>query len=186
MGFLSNEALKQLGFKEIGENVLISDKASIYGASEISIGSNVRIDDFCILSGKISIGSYIHIAAYSALYGGSEGIFINDFANISSRVTVYALSDDYSGEGMTNPMIPEKYKKVLRERVTIDRHVIIGATSVVLPGAKLNEGASFGAFSLIKGEIPAWTVNAGIPCKTIKERKKDLIEKEKQFISERE
>ncbi len=186
MGFLGKEQLEKIGFKEIGENVLISDKASIYGASEISIGSNVRIDDFCILSGKINIGNYIHIAAYSALYGGSEGIWLYDFANISSRVTIYALSDDYSGESMTNPMIPEKYKKVVRERVVIGKHVIIGSTSVVLPGAVLNEGASFGAFSLIKGNVPCWSVNAGIPCKKIKERKKDVLQLEEQFINESE
>ncbi len=36
----------------------------------ISIGDNVRIDDFCILSGKIELGSNIHISAY-CLYNGS-------------------------------------------------------------------------------------------------------------------
>lgn len=36
----------------------------------MTIGSNVRIDDFCILSGRLEFGSYVHIAAYSALYGG--------------------------------------------------------------------------------------------------------------------
>ncbi len=69
----------------------------------MAINDNVRIDDFCILSGHIEIGSYIHIAAYSALYGGQAGIFMDDFLNISSRVFVYSVSDDYSGETMTNP-----------------------------------------------------------------------------------
>ena len=44
--FMSREELEKVGFKSIGENVLISRNATIYGAGNISIGSNVRIDDF--------------------------------------------------------------------------------------------------------------------------------------------
>ena len=103
--FFHEEELKLLNIK-IGQNVKISKKCSIYGY-DIEIGNNVRIDDFCILSGKIRLGDYIHIAAYSALYGGTEGIYIKDYANISSRVSIYAINDDYSGKTMTNPMIPD-------------------------------------------------------------------------------
>ena len=39
MAFLTNDQLKQLGLKSFGENVLISDKASIYSPHLISIGS---------------------------------------------------------------------------------------------------------------------------------------------------
>ena len=65
------------------------------------------------------MGDYIHIAAYSALYGGSEGIYIYNYANVSSRVSIYAVSDDYSGEAMTNPMVPDKYKNVDNRKVII-------------------------------------------------------------------
>ena len=125
--FYTQEELDKIGFKTIGKNVLISRKVSIYSASQISIGNNVRIDDFCILSGRISIGNYIHIAAYSALYGGDYGIDIHDFSNISSKNSIYALSDDYSGATMTNPMIPDRYKKIYGEKVVIKKHVIIGS-----------------------------------------------------------
>ena len=50
MSFLNDEQLKDLGLKSYGKNVIISDKASLYNAKNISIGNNVRIDDFCILS----------------------------------------------------------------------------------------------------------------------------------------
>ena len=54
--FYSQEELMKIGFLSVGKNVLISKKASIYNPSVISIGNNVRIDDFCILSGKVTIG----------------------------------------------------------------------------------------------------------------------------------
>ena len=79
--------MKGLGFRHIGNGVCISRKASVHGAQNISLGDHVRIDDFCILSGRIEIGSDVHVpAAYTALYGGSDGIFIEDFANLSSRI----------------------------------------------------------------------------------------------------
>lgn len=182
--FYNQSDLISMGFKSIGQNVFISKKASIYGAKDISIGNNVRIDDFCILSGNISIGNYVHIAPYSAIYGGDEGVEIKDFANISSRVSIYGKSDDYSGLTMTNPMIPDKYKNVENKMILIDRHVIIGTTSVVLPGSILQEGCAFGSFSLIKGDYKGWGVYAGIPAKRIKDRKKNILDLEKRFLED--
>lgn len=182
--FYTNNELNKLGLATLGNNVLISRKASIYGAENIRIGNNVRIDDFCILSGKITIGNYIHIAAYTALYGGDKGIVIQDFANISSKIAIYSISDDYSGDSMTNPMIPEKYKNVQNEEVIIERHVIIGSGCVVLPGVVLKEGSSFGALSLISKDSEAWSINAGIPFKKINDRSKKILKLENDFIKE--
>ena len=62
MGFLNQEQLLNIGFFSFGNNVLISDKVSIYNPSKIKIGNNVRIDDYCVLSagaGGIEIGDYV-------------------------------------------------------------------------------------------------------------------------------
>ncbi len=182
--FYSYEELNGLGFKSIGQNVLISRKASIYGAENIRIGNNVRIDDFCILSGNITIGNYIHVAAYSALYAGSAGIVLNDFCNISSRVCIYAVSDDYSGETMTNPMVDDKYKNVTEQQVIIGKHAIIGTGSTVLPGACVSEGTAVGAMSLIKETTKPWGMYAGVPARLMKERKKGALALERRFLDE--
>lgn len=182
--FYDIEELEALGLKSVGNDVYISKKASIYSADKISIGNNVRIDDFCILSGHIEIGSNIHIAAYTALYGGEEGIYLADYVNISSRVSIYSISDDYSGNSMTSPVIPDKFKKIISLPVYIEKHVIIGATSVVLPGVRLREGSSFGCFSMINRDSEEWSINVGIPFKKIKERSKKILELEKKYIKE--
>ncbi len=179
--FLPEEELKNLGFRKLGDHVKISRKASIYDADQIEIGDNVRIDDFCILSGRITLGSHIHVAAYSALYAGDAGIEIHDFANISSRVAIYAISDDYSGNTMTNPTIPEQFKKIEKGKVVIGKHVIIGSGCTVLPGVELKEGSAFGSMSLIKKDAQEWVIYAGIPCKKIKKRERKLLELEAEF-----
>lgn len=182
--FYDERDLKRIGFEMIGKNVKISKKSSIYGAKNMRIGNNVRIDDFCILSGNIQLGDNIHIAAYSALYGGEDGIIIDDFANLSSRVSVYSVSDDYSGETMTNPTIPREYKNVHSAPIHIKKHAIIGSNAVVLPGVIIEEGSSFGAFSFIDHNSEAWSINVGIPFKKIKSRSKNLLELEKKYLSE--
>ena len=183
--FYSEEELKYLGFKRVGENVLISKKASIYSAEKIEIGSDVRIDDFCILSGRIILGCNIHISAYSGLFGGNKGIYIGDYATVSSRNVIYAVSDDYSGETMTNPMIDDKYRNVEEAEVTIGDYVIIGSGCTVFPGVILGEGAAVGAMSLINRNLEPWSMNKGVPCKKYKDRSKKLLELQENYEKER-
>lgn len=183
MGFYKREELEKIGFKSLGKNVLISDKCSIYSPEKIEIGNNVRIDDFCILSGNIKIGNYIHIAAFSALFGGA-GIVMEDFSGLSARGTVYSVSDDYSGEFLTNPMIPEKYRAVCKNKVIFKKHSLVGAGSIILPGVILEEGTSVGANSLIIKSTQEWSIYVGSPAKKIKDRKKELLKLESEFLRE--
>lgn len=184
--FYEEKELKNIGFKSAGKGVLISRKASFYSTEKISIGNNVRIDDFCILSGNINIGDNVHIAAFSAIYGGDDGVFIDEYANISSRVSIYSVNDDYSGETMSNPTIPNEFKNVISAPVYIGKHVIIGCNSVVLPGVKIMEGGSFGCFSLINNNTDSWSINVGIPTKKIRNRSKNLLKLEKIFALKRQ
>jgi dTDP-4-amino-4,6-dideoxy-D-glucose acyltransferase len=178
--FLSYNELQKLGLKSFGNNVLISRKASIYGASKISIGDHVRIDDFCILSGEINIGSYVHISAYTALYGKS-GIDIADFVTISGRVLVYSENDDYSGAFMTNPTLPPGFTNVKGAKVTFEKHSIVASGSIVLPGVVFAEGSCVGAMSLVKNNLEPWIIYAGVPAVRIKERKMNILDLEKKL-----
>lgn len=178
--FYSEQELKELGLAQIGKNVRISRKASIYGAENIWIESNVRIDDFCILSGNIRIGNYVHIAAYSALFGGKSGIEMKDFVSLSSRGVIYAESDDYSGAYLTNPTIPDQYRNVVGGKVVLEKHVIIGTGSSIMPALTIGEGTAVGSMSLVTKDLEEWGIYAGIPCRRIKERRKDLITLEKK------
>jgi acetyltransferase-like isoleucine patch superfamily enzyme len=183
MGFLTDRELNELGFKSLGVNVRISNKASIYGIDNISVGDNTRIDDFVVLSagvGGIDIGCNVHIAVFSSLIGSGK-ITLSDFSNISSRVSIYSSNDDYSGSAMTNPTIPSRYTNVTHDNVYVDKHVIIGCGSVILPGVKLEHGVAVGALSLISKDCDEWSLYVGNPAKKIKQRKKDLLKLEIKY-----
>lgn len=172
--FYSESELLEIGFKSVGKDVKLSRKASIYSPQEISIGDNVRIDDFCILSGKITLGSHIHISAYVALYG-AMGIVLEDYSGISPKSVVYSAIDDFSGNYLIGPIHPEGTTKVSGGEVRIGRFVQIGSNTVVFPNLIINEGAVIGACSLVNKDIEEWSINYGIPCKKQRKRKRDLL-----------
>lgn len=187
MGLLSQESLTTMGFAFVGRNVRISDRASFYGASRISLGDDVRIDDFCVLSageGGISIGRNVHVAVYSSLIGAGR-IEIRDFANISSRVSIYSSNDDYSGEWMTNPTVPLEYTNVSNAPVLIGNHAIIGSGCVVLPGVTIGDGAAIGSLSMVNVDCEPFTVYGGVPAKRIKERNRALLDVADDFLANR-
>jgi galactoside O-acetyltransferase len=186
MSFLSETELEKIGFKCLGENVKISDKAVFYNPAKISIQDYTRVDDFCILSagkGGIEIGRYVHIACYCSLIG-SALIKLDDFVGISGRTSIYSSNDDYSGDYLTNPNIPDELKNVTSKEVVLEKHALTGVGVVVLPGVRIKEGAVVGAHSLVKDDCEPFMIYVGNPAKRIKERSKKLLELEYKFIDQ--
>lgn len=185
MAYLTQKALANFGFKRLGINVKISDKASIYNPELIEIGSHVRIDDFCLISGKVILGSYLHIAAFCNVAGGRKGIVMEDLTTLSSKCHVFTQSDDYSGQTLTNPMLPEIYKNIFHAPVFIKKHSIIGTNAIIFPGVTLEEGTAVGAMSLVTKSTQAWSIYCGVPARFLKVRSKNLLELEKLFLLEK-
>jgi len=175
--FYSEEELAAIGLKSYGKHVLISRNCSIYGAENIEIGDNVRIDDFCILSGHIKIGSNIHISAYVALYG-AMGIELDDYTGISPRSTIYSAMDDFSGEYLIGPIHPKDKTNVTGGKVMLEKFVQVGCNSVIFPNITIGEGSVIGAMSLVKADMDPWGVYVGVPAKFLKTRKSEI----KKFI----
>jgi Acetyltransferase (isoleucine patch superfamily) len=172
--FYTQEELLSIGFASLGEKVLLSRKTSIYNAEDISIGNNVRIDDFCILSGKIEIGSNIHISAYVALYGNG-GIILEDYTGISPRSTVYSAMDDFSGDYLIGPIHRTECINVQKGTVIIKRYSQIGTHSVIFPNVTIGEGCVIGAMTLVNKSLKEWGIYIGQPAKLIKKRKTGLL-----------
>lgn len=186
MAFLSPSQIQQIGFLHVGNNVLISEKASVYNPAQISIGDNCRIDDFCILSagtGGIKLGRNVHLACYVSLIGKNK-ILIDDFSGISARVSVFSSSDDFSGDFLTGPTVDEKYRNVNNAEVIISKHVIIGSGALILPGVTIGEGGAVAALSLVTSDVEPFSIVGGVPAIFMKSRSRKLLDYEKEIISD--
>lgn len=188
-GYYDEHDLQGAGFKSLGCNILIAKNCTIIGVENISIGDDVRIDGYTSIiaggGGWVSIGANVHIGGYCFLSAG-EGIQLEDFSGLSQGVRIYSRTDDYSGEHLTNPTIPEKYTGVVGGTVRIGRHVIVGSGSVILPKVRVDDGTSIGALSLVNRNLDSWGVYSGVPARRLKDRSQQLLELEAQLKADGE
>ncbi len=185
-GYLNEIELKNIGFKSIGKNVQVAKNCTIIGVENISLGNNVRIDGYSTIivsaMGYLNVGSNIHIGGYCAIFAGA-GVTMEDFSGLSQSVKIYSTSDDYTGKYMTNPTVPAEFTNVHRAPVFIGRHAIVGSQSIIMPGVSIAEGSAVGANSLVSKDTEAWSVYFGSPAKKIKNRSKNILELEKEYLS---
>lgn len=162
--------------KSIGRNVIIGKTVRIRYPELVEIGDNVIIDDFTYISTALKIHNNVHISAGCKIIGGKNAsVEMKDFSTLAPNVVLSAGSDDYLS-GIATPMVPIKYKgNVQIGKIIINKHCIVGAGSVVLPDVVFEEGACIGALSLANKNLDAYKLYAGIPCKVLKERRKEEI-----------
>lgn len=172
--FYSEEELANLGLKSYGNMVKISRFARLYSPEKIEIGDNVRIDDFCILSGNIKLGSNIHISPYVALYG-SLGIEFEDYTGISAHSVIYSAMDDFSGNFLVGSVHPVSKTNLTGGKVLVKKFSQIGVNCVVFPNLTIEEGTAIGACSLVRKDTEPWSIYYGIPACKKCNRKNDLI-----------
>jgi galactoside O-acetyltransferase len=173
--YLTPEEINRIGFQDVGQNIQISPFARFHSPHKMKLGSNVRIDDFVVMSGNIVIGSNIHFSIHSSVISPRAQVSIADFATISFYSCITSANDDYSGKFMTNPTLPRAHTNVSDISVNVSEHVVIGAHSLILPGVTLNEGCVIGAFSLVKRDVPEWEFFAGVPARKIGIRSRELL-----------
>lgn len=176
MGYLSDDDVRALGFRHVGTGVRLSDRAAFHGAEHQVIGDHVRIDDFCVISGAVTLGRYVHIAVQSHLEGGTAGITIGDFSGVAFGTQVFAQSDDYSGEWLGGPLGARELRNVDARPISIGRYVMVGTLCAVLPGVTIADGCAISAMSLVNVDTEEWGMYGGVPARRFKERSRRVVE----------
>ena len=186
--FYTQHELESFGFKHLGENVKIKKNACIYNVENVSIGDFSRIDDFSVLLANrddCTIGSFVHIASHCYI-AGKYGFIMEDFSSLAPSVNIITGTDDYVGGSMTNAVVSSLNEHVTDVRgglIHLEKHVIIGSASVILPDVKAGIGSSVGANSLVKRNLDPWGVYFGSPAKKILSRPSNImLNKEKEFL----
>ena len=163
-------------FAACGEVVTIYEIVRILDPERISIGSHVIVDDFVFLdgSGGLSIGSHVHIATHASIIGGGP-VAVGDFSGLSAGSRLVSGSDAMDGSALIGPTVPDELRSVDRSGIELGKHVNVGANTVVLPGVTIGDGVIIGAQSLVRSDLPPWTMCWGIPAKPMRERPRATI-----------
>lgn len=160
-----------------GKNVYISKNVEIKRPHLVNVGNNIAIDSGFYCTTSMKIGDYIHIGPYVTVIGGEKGLLkMGDFTNIAGGSRIICVSDSHQGEGLINPLIPDKYRdRLIIAPVIFEDFSSIATNVVVLPGVTLAEGSVIGACSLVTKSTEPWTIYVGIPARPLKKRRKDIM-----------
>lgn len=181
--------LQNLKLGSYGKNVVIHPSVQLFNPGNIHVGNNVRIDCFSILSaGKdgIYIGDHVHLAPSVMIFGGGGKVVLEDFCGLSSRVSIYTATDDYSGGHLTNPTVPDVYRNIRCGDVRLSKHAIVGTGSVLMPSVTLGVGASVGAMTYLTKSLKDFMIASGHPARIVGSRNSQILDLERRFLNEAE
>ena len=176
MGFLSQSELEALGLKYLGKNVMVSSLSRIYAPQLVELNDNCRIDDFCVLTGRVRLGKCVHLALYTHISGMEHGVVFEDYSECAYRCTVIAHSSDYSLSTMHSPCVPREYCGGRAGPVSIGKHSLIGCGALIMPNVTVAEGCSIGAFSYVCRDTEPWGMYDGKPAVRIRETSKGCLQ----------
>jgi len=108
---------------------------------------------------NIKIGKRVFINA-GCQFQDQGGIEIGDDVLIGPQTIIATLNHDPN---------PEKRGGMIPKPVKIGDKVWLGARVTICPGVTIGEGAIVGAGAVVTKNVPARTVVAGVPARTIKE-----------------
>ncbi len=139
--------------KYCGKNTSIGEIVRIRKPEKVSIGDYSIIDDFTYISGEVEIGKYVHIAPGCTLSASKSKIVLGDFSAIASGTRVYAATSSFIEANLSLPTIPDKFNKgVFYKEVIIEKHALIGANCVILPGCHIPEGMATAAGIVVRNK----------------------------------
>ena len=118
---------------------------------------------------KLSIGKG-SIIGDKAILDARNGLSIGKNVTLSSNVSIYTEQHDHRDPDF----LCISTTGVKPCAVTIDDYVWLGPNVIVLPGVHIGEGAVVGAGAVVTKDILPYTVNVGIPAKTVGVRPKNL------------
>src|SRR5262245_7631473 len=192
LGLLLRKTLYPWLLGSCGRNVVFGQNVVLRHPHKIHIGSNVVIDDNCLLDAKgnsnrgIRIGSGVFIGRNTILSCKDGDIELADSANIgfnceifsASRVTVgasallaaycYVIGGDHDFSDPSKPVLEQSR---ISTGVAIGAGVWMGAGAKVLDGVTIGDHAVIGAGSVVREHVDAHAIAVGLPARVVSSRK---------------
>lgn len=136
--------------------------------TRIVLGERSVLDSFVKIkpaggSGDLIIGARTVINSGCVLYTGN-GIQIGDDVAIAANCTFAPVNHEYRYRDI---LIRQQGFRPSKGGILVEDDVWVGANCVILDGAILRRGCVIGAGSVVRGEIAAYSINAGQPLAVI-------------------
>jgi len=174
-----------------GRNVVFGQNVVLRHPHKIHIGSDVVVDDNCLLDAKgesnrgIRIGDGVFIGRNTILSCKNGDIELGDHANVgfncelfsASRVTIgssallaaytYVIGGDHDFSDPSKPVLDQTRTSA---GVTIGPGAWMGAGAKILDGVTIGHHAVVGAGAVVRADVPAHAVAVGVPAHIVSSR----------------
>lgn len=190
-GLAIRKALYPLLLGSCGRNVVFGQNVVLRHPRKIHIGSNVVVDDNCLLDAKgvtnqgIRIGDGVFIGRNTILSCKNGDIELGDGANLgfncevfsASRVTIgrnvliaayaYVVGGDHD---FSDPAVAVIAQPRVSAGIRIGDGVWIGTGAKILDGVEIGPHAVVGASAVVREAVPASAIAVGIPARVVSSR----------------
>jgi acetyltransferase-like isoleucine patch superfamily enzyme len=188
LGLALRRALYPALLGACGANVVFGQNVALRHPHKIRIGTNVVVDDNCLLDAKgesnrgITIGDGVFIGRNTILSCKDGDITLADGANIGFNCEIFSASRVEIGERVLMAAytyvvggdhdFSDPTKSVLEQTrtsagVTIGAGAWIGAGAKLLDGISVGERAIIGAGAVVRESVPAFAVAVGVPARIV-------------------
>jgi acetyltransferase-like isoleucine patch superfamily enzyme len=191
LGLAIRKVLYPMLLGSCGRNVVFGQHVVLRHPHKIHIGSNVVVDDHCLVDAKgdanngIRIGDGVFIGRNTILSCKNGDIELGDGVNIgfncevfsASRVTIgksvlmaaysYVIGGDHDFSDPSRTVLDQARTSA---GVSIGDGVWIGAGVKILDGVTIGEGAVIGAGAVVRDSVPASAIAVGIPARVVASR----------------
>jgi len=176
-----------------GRNVTFGRGVVLRHPRKIRIGSNVVIDDHCVLDAKgddnagIDIGNGVFIGRNTILNCKNGDIVLEDNVNIGFNCNIFSASRVSVGANeliaaycylvggthrFDDPSVPVLHQGRESRGIDVGPGGWLGAHVTVFDGVRIGTHVVVGAGSVVNRDVSDFAVAAGVPAKTIKKRKR--------------
>lgn len=132
--------------------LIIEDRVRLAGAP-------VRVELTCDRGARLRVGEGTFIN-YGSDISATDHVDIGRHCDIGQYAIIidndYHDADDHTRRSPGRPVI-------------LEDDVWLGARVIVLPGTHIGRGAVIGAHSVVRGDVPAYTLAAGVPARVIRQ-----------------
>jgi acetyltransferase-like isoleucine patch superfamily enzyme len=191
LGLAIRKALYPMLLGSCGRNVIFGQHVVLRHPHKIHIGSNVVIDDNCLVDAKgesnrgIRIGDGVFVGRNTILSCKNGDIELADAANLGFNCEVFSASRVTIGKGVlmaaysyviggdhdfSDPSKPVLEQGRTSSGVAIGDGVWIGAGAKILDGLSVGDGAVIGAGAVVRENVPASAIAVGIPARVVGSR----------------
>jgi acetyltransferase-like isoleucine patch superfamily enzyme len=191
LGLVIRKALYPFLLGSCGRNVVFGQHVVLRHPHKIHIGSNVVVDDNCLLDAKgetnagIRIGEGVFIGRNTILSCKNGDIELADGANVgfncevfsASRVTIgkrvllaaytYVIGGDHDFSDPSKSVLEQSRTSA---GVAIGDGVWVGAGAKILDGVTIGDGAVIGAAAVVRESVPASAIAVGVPARIVGSR----------------